>query len=119
MTNTSGSNTPVWGETAKQTSSYSPLRADISADVCVVGAGIAGLSTAYLLAREGKSVIVLDDGHIGGGETGRTTSPLRPTGKARFGSLLIDVTATGAFVEPDTLVEVVDVQGARVIVKRV
>jgi membrane-bound serine protease (ClpP class) len=53
------------------------------------------------------------------GETGRTTSPLRPTGKARFGNLLIDVTATGVFIEPDRLVEVVDVQGSRVIVKRV
>jgi membrane-bound serine protease (ClpP class) len=52
------------------------------------------------------------------GETGRTTSPLRPTGKARFGSGLMDVTAVGAFVEPDTLVEVVDVQGTRVIVKK-
>jgi len=53
------------------------------------------------------------------GETGRTTSPLRPTGKARFGNLQIDVMAAGGFVEPDTLVEVVDVQGARVIVKKV
>jgi len=53
------------------------------------------------------------------GETGRTTSPLRPAGKARFGGLLIDVTTGGAFVEPDTLVEVVDVQGARAIVKKV
>jgi membrane-bound serine protease (ClpP class) len=51
------------------------------------------------------------------GETGRTTSPLRPTGKARFGNLLIDVTADRVFVEPDTLVEVVDVQGSRIIVK--
>jgi len=41
-----------------------------------VGAGIAGLTTAYLLAREGLSVIVLDDGPIGGGETGRTTAHL-------------------------------------------
>jgi membrane-bound serine protease (ClpP class) len=53
------------------------------------------------------------------GETGRTTSPLRPAGKARFGNLLLDVTATGVFVEPDNLVEVVDVQGSRVVVKRV
>jgi len=53
------------------------------------------------------------------GETGRTTSPLRPTGKARFGGYLIDVTADGAFVETDNLVEVVDVQGPRVIVKKV
>jgi len=51
------------------------------------------------------------------GETGRTTSPLRPTGKARFGNLLIDVTADGFYVETDSLVEVVDVQGTRVIVK--
>jgi membrane-bound serine protease (ClpP class) len=53
------------------------------------------------------------------GETGRTTSPLRPAGKARFGSRLIDVTTAGRFVEPDSLIEVVDVQGTRVIVKRV
>ncbi|AMV37342.1 FAD-dependent oxidoreductase [Planctomyces sp. SH-PL62] len=53
-----------------------PLGEDLVIDVCVVGAGIAGLSTAYLLAREGKSVIVLDDGPIGGGETKRTTAHL-------------------------------------------
>lgn len=53
------------------------------------------------------------------GETGRTTTVLRPTGKARFGELLVDVTADGFFIEPDSLVEVVDVQGPRVIVKRV
>lgn len=47
-----------------------------STDVCVVGAGIAGLSVAYHLAREGKKVVVLDDGPIGGGETGRTTAHL-------------------------------------------
>ena len=44
---------------------------------------------------------------------------LRPSGKARFGDLLIDVTADGFFIEPDSLVEVVDVQGPRVIVKQV
>jgi glycine/D-amino acid oxidase-like deaminating enzyme/nitrite reductase/ring-hydroxylating ferredoxin subunit len=42
----------------------------------VIGAGIAGLSTAYLLACEGKSVVVLDDGPIGGGMTERTTAHL-------------------------------------------
>lgn len=52
------------------------------------------------------------------GETGRTTSPLRPTGKARFGNLLIDVTADNFFIESDSLIEVVDVQGNRVIVKK-
>ncbi|WP_165243517.1 FAD-dependent oxidoreductase [Paludisphaera soli] len=53
-----------------------PLGEDLEVDVCVVGAGIAGMSTAYMLAREGKSVVVLDDGPIGGGETQRTTAHL-------------------------------------------
>ena len=34
------------------------------------------MTTAYLLAREGKSVVVLDDGPIGGSMTGRTTAHL-------------------------------------------
>jgi glycine/D-amino acid oxidase-like deaminating enzyme/nitrite reductase/ring-hydroxylating ferredoxin subunit len=52
------------------------LAQDITADVCVVGAGIAGLTTAYLLVDEGRSVVVLDDGPIAGGETSRTTAHL-------------------------------------------
>lgn len=52
------------------------------------------------------------------GETGRTTTTLRPAGKARFGDLLIDVVADGGYVEPNSLVEVIEVQGTHVIVKR-
>jgi glycine/D-amino acid oxidase-like deaminating enzyme/nitrite reductase/ring-hydroxylating ferredoxin subunit len=55
---------------------FGALAHEASADVCVVGAGIAGLTTAYLLAREGKSVVVLDDGPVAGGETARTTAHL-------------------------------------------
>ena len=55
---------------------FAALPDDAVADVCIVGAGIAGLSTAYLLAREGLSVIVLDDGPVAGGETSRTTAHL-------------------------------------------
>jgi len=51
------------------------------------------------------------------GETGRTTTILRPSGKARFGELLVDVSADGFYLEPGTPVEVVDVQGTRVIVR--
>jgi len=52
------------------------LTRDERADVCVVGAGIAGLSTAYLLVQAGRSVVVLDDGPVAGGETCRTTAHL-------------------------------------------
>lgn len=58
------------------TPQLSALDVDVQTDVCVVGAGISGVTTAYLLAREGRSVVVLDDGPIGGGETGRTTAHL-------------------------------------------
>jgi glycine/D-amino acid oxidase-like deaminating enzyme/nitrite reductase/ring-hydroxylating ferredoxin subunit len=52
------------------------LRDDTTADVCVVGAGIAGLTTAYLLARENLRVVVLDSGTPTYGETSRTTAHL-------------------------------------------
>jgi len=53
-----------------------PLAHGTRAEVCVVGAGIAGLSTAYQMARAGARVVVLDEGPIGRGETGRTTAHL-------------------------------------------
>lgn len=52
------------------------LATDARADVCVVGAGIAGLTTAYLLLRAGRKVLVLDRSGIGAGETARTTAHL-------------------------------------------
>ena len=51
------------------------------------------------------------------GETGRTMSTLRPTGKAKFGDLLLDVMADGVFIEPNSLVEVVEIRGQNVIVR--
>jgi glycine/D-amino acid oxidase-like deaminating enzyme/nitrite reductase/ring-hydroxylating ferredoxin subunit len=63
---------------------YPELQEDVSTDVCVVGAGIAGMTTALLLAYEGKSVVVLDDGPVGGGQTGRTTAHLSSAIDARY-----------------------------------
>lgn len=52
------------------------LAEPIETDVCIIGGGISGLTTAYLLTKEGKRVVVIDDGAIGGGETSRTTAHL-------------------------------------------
>ncbi|HVF71984.1 MAG TPA: FAD-dependent oxidoreductase [Chthoniobacterales bacterium] len=68
-----GSNLSYWEATAAEPA-VQPLRENSSADVCIVGAGISGLSVAYELARTGQKVIVLDDGAIGRGMTGRTTA---------------------------------------------
>lgn len=55
---------------------FPPLETNISADVCIVGSGIVGLTCAYTLAKQGKSVIVIDQGNIAGGQTARTTAHL-------------------------------------------
>ena len=65
-----------------------PLENDVACDVCIVGAGLAGLTTAYLLQKEGKSVVVLDKGPIGGGETGRTTAHLSDALDDRYEKLI-------------------------------
>jgi glycine/D-amino acid oxidase-like deaminating enzyme/nitrite reductase/ring-hydroxylating ferredoxin subunit len=52
------------------------LEHSIETEVCIIGAGISGLTTAYLLAQEGKRIVVVDDGLIGAGETCRTTAHL-------------------------------------------
>jgi glycine/D-amino acid oxidase-like deaminating enzyme/nitrite reductase/ring-hydroxylating ferredoxin subunit len=70
-----GLTTSIWATTA-QMPQFPSLSANQQADVCVIGAGIAGITTAYLLSRAGRSVMVLDDGPVGGGETGRTTAHL-------------------------------------------
>jgi glycine/D-amino acid oxidase-like deaminating enzyme/nitrite reductase/ring-hydroxylating ferredoxin subunit len=75
MKTDSGTTVSVWMATADMPRPPR-LGRDLKVDVCVVGAGIAGLTTAYLLAREGRSVAVLDDGPLAGGETSRTTAHL-------------------------------------------
>jgi glycine/D-amino acid oxidase-like deaminating enzyme/nitrite reductase/ring-hydroxylating ferredoxin subunit len=64
-----------WSATSKESSTPAPDK-NIDADICVVGAGIAGLTTAYLLARDGKSVVVIDKNQIGSGETAYTSAHL-------------------------------------------
>lgn len=77
LTATNGTSTSIWMATAT-VPEFPPLAGDLKADVCVVGAGIAGLTTAYLLSREGRQVVLIDALGIGAGETGRTTAHFFP-----------------------------------------
>lgn len=67
--------TSLWTETAPGPR-YAPLDADVEVDVCVIGAGITGLTTAYLLKQAGKRVAVLEARGIVSGVTGNTTAKL-------------------------------------------
>ncbi len=57
---------------------FASLDGDIQADVCVIGGGLTGLTTAYYLSKEGKKVVVLEKDVIcsgtSGGTTGKVTS---------------------------------------------
>ena len=79
----SGESVSVWmGDDVPDVPGVLPETADT--DVCVIGAGIAGLSTAYELLLRGFRVIVVDDGPVGGGETARTTAHLSNALDDRF-----------------------------------
>ena len=75
MESTNGRTQSAWTAEGPEAAA-GPLAADAEADVVVVGAGVAGLTTACLLAAEGKRVVVLDDGPPLGGESARTTGHL-------------------------------------------
>ena len=91
----SGTTETVWTAT-HVIAERPPLVSDVDADVCVVGAGIAGITTAFLLATEGRHVVVLDAGTVGGGMTGRTTAHLAPALDDRYYELEREHGADGA-----------------------
>ncbi|MGE5504229.1 MAG: FAD-dependent oxidoreductase [Actinomycetota bacterium] len=64
-----------------------PLAADLRTEVCIVGAGVAGLSVAYRLARHGRRVVVLEAGAVGSGESGRSTAHLSSAVDDGWGAL--------------------------------
>jgi membrane-bound serine protease (ClpP class) len=52
------------------------------------------------------------------GDIGEVVAKLRPAGKARFGAALVDVVATGEFLDKGVRVEIIEIKGSRVVVKK-
>lgn len=75
MENLSGENRSFWREST-QGVSYPKLAEDLNVDVAVVGGGMSGILTAYLLSKKGKSVALLEAREMVGGTTGGTTAKL-------------------------------------------
>ena len=76
----------IWAATAEMPRCEA-LSGDLQVQVCVVGGGIAGLTTAYLLARAGRSVALLDDGPLAGGMTQMTSAHLSNAIDDRYSEL--------------------------------
>lgn len=70
---TSGNNFSFWTSSVEPIK-FTSLNSDLETDILIIGGGISGMTTAYTLAKSGRNVVVIEDGYIGSGETGRTTA---------------------------------------------
>src|SRR4051794_9094309 len=85
--------TPFWQDYPYQP--REPLDGDRSVDVCVVGAGIGGVSTAWHLAERGVRALVLEARQVAAGASGRNggfliagAAPFHNDARALFGGEL-------------------------------
>lgn len=73
--NLAGRPVSLWIATTPETA-YPRLPEDLTVDVAVLGGGITGIATAYLLKQSGASVAVVEAGRIVKGVTGNTTAKI-------------------------------------------
>ncbi len=66
----------LWIDTTNELDQSKSLGKDLTCDVCIIGAGIAGLSTGYYLCKQGLKVIILDKSYIGTKTSGNTTGKI-------------------------------------------
>jgi glycine/D-amino acid oxidase-like deaminating enzyme/nitrite reductase/ring-hydroxylating ferredoxin subunit len=76
----------LWSATAPSTA-YPALEGDLDLDVAVVGAGIAGLTTAWMLGRAGLNVAVLEADRIAAGATANSTVKVTAGHTLRYSEL--------------------------------
>jgi len=80
---------PYWHDSS-QMPRFEPLARDLRVDVGIIGAGLTGLTAAYLLKRAGKNVAVIDRDRIGGVDTGHTTAHVTCVTDSDLASLVDD-----------------------------
>jgi len=80
---------PYWGD-GVPFPSFPAIDSDIDVDVVVIGAGITGLTAAYLLVSAGKSVAVLERTRCASIDTGHTTAHVTMVTDARLSELCRD-----------------------------
>ena len=85
----------LWIDTTPATH-YPSLHGNVEADVAIVGAGITGITAAYLLAKAGQSVVLVDKGRLAMSETGHTTAHIIESTDADYGELIKDHGEEGA-----------------------
>lgn len=68
-------NVPVWIDDTP-IRKFPKLQRTISVDVLVVGAGVTGITTAYLLKKAGSTVALIDRERVASIDTGHTTAHL-------------------------------------------
>lgn len=66
----------LWLDSNKKTNTFTSLSSNIEADICIIGAGIFGLTCAYYLSNLGFKVVVLEKDNIGEKTTGHTTAKI-------------------------------------------
>lgn len=87
---------------------YPRLTQDIQTDVVIIGAGITGLTTALLLKRAGKNVVILERESVGYGTSGNTTAHISTMIDHGYRALEKSVGTDGIRLIARSLLEAVD-----------
>ena len=77
----------IWTQTAVFPS-FPALEGDLRADAAIVGGGLTGILTAWLLRQAGADVVVLEADRVGGGQTAGTTAKLTAQHGLKYSQLL-------------------------------